>query len=85
MISNSLNSVQSMSGQSSRTVGGLNSDTGSMGEFQPHVVITRPVPKAPEGYNKMVGKPDYRITKVGDMNGYIKVGGIASQMKSHRL
>ena len=79
MISNSLNSVQSMSGQSSRTVGGLNSDTGSMGEFQPHVVITRPVPKAPEGYNKMVGKPDYRITKVGEMSGYIKVGSIASQ------
>ena len=79
MISNSLNSVQSMSGQSSRTVGGLNSDTGSMGEFQPHVTITRPVPKAPEGYNKMVGKPDYRITKVGQMNGYIKVGSIASQ------
>ena len=79
MISNSLNSVQSMSGQSSRTVGGLNSDTGSMGEFQPHVVITRPVPKAPEGYNKMVGKPDYRIVKVGEMSGYIKVGSIASQ------
>lgn len=79
MISNSLNSVQSMSGQSSRTVGGLNSDTGSMGEFQPHVVITRPVPKAPEGYNKMVGKPDYRITNVGAMNGYIKVGAISSQ------
>ena len=79
MISNSLNSVQSMSGQSSRTVGGLNSDTGSMGEFQPHVAITRPVPKAPEGYNKMVGKPDYRITKVGEMSGYIKVGSIASQ------
>ena len=79
MISNSLNSVQSMSGQSSRTVGGLNSDTGSMGEFQPHVTITRPVPKAPEGYNKMVGKPDYRITKVGNMSGYIKVGSIASQ------
>ena len=77
MVSNSLNSVQSISGQSSVTVGGLSSETGSLGEFQPHVVITRPQPKAPAGYNSMIGKPDYRNVSVGSMTGYIKIGAIS--------
>ena len=77
MVSNSLNSVQSISGQSSVTVGGLSSETGSLGEFQPHVVITRPQPKAPAGYNSMIGKPDYRNVNIGSMSGYIKIGAIS--------
>ena len=77
MVSNSLNSVQSISGQSSVTVGGLSSETGSLGEFQPHVVITRPQPKAPAGYNSMIGKPDYRNVNIGSMTGYIKIGAIS--------
>lgn len=78
MLSNGLNTVSGLSGHTpSMTSGGLSSETGSLGDFTAYITLTRPQPKAPAGYNSMIGKPDYRNVSVGSMSGYIKIGAIS--------
>ena len=78
MLSNGLNAVSGLSGHTpSMTSGGLSSETGSLGDFTAYITLTRPQPKAPAGYNSMIGKPDYRNVNIGSMSGYIKIGAIS--------
>ena len=78
MLSNGLNTVSGLSGHTpSMTSGGLSSETGSLGDFTAYITLTRPQPKAPAGYNSMIGKPDYRNVSIGSMSGYIKIGAIS--------
>lgn len=60
----------------SRNGGGIDNETGSLGDFQPSIIITRPIALAPSDYNMQVGLPDNSSGTVGSFNGYIKAGAI---------
>lgn len=64
------------SAASSRNGGGIDNETGSLGDFQPSILITRPKAIPPSDYNMQVGLPDNNSGTVGSFNGYIKAGAI---------
>lgn len=62
-----------------------NSESGSLEEFNCYAIIKRPVPKAPAGYNDIVGRPDMRSGKMSSFKSktnFVKVGGIKSGSKT---
>lgn len=77
-IQNTENQIQPLfnSGETIRQFGGLNDETGSLGYFKSFITYIRPVSKAPDDYNTMVGKPDFKSGKISEFSGYIKVGAI---------
>ena len=56
--------------------GGMNDESGSLGLLNCHLVISRPIPVAPNDYNIMIGRPDFKSLYVKDLSGYFKVGAI---------
>lgn len=69
-------SVPQFSPTSSSRSSSMNSETASMGDFQPYMYITTPIVRAPADYNELVGSPDFSSGKIKDYDGYIKVGSI---------
>ena len=78
-LSNGISVPQISTTPSSRN-SGMDSETGSMSDFEPAVYIVRPDSLAPAGYNNMVGTPDFTSGKIGDFDtdsmNYIKAGAI---------
>lgn len=77
-VSNGISGLSSTisSSPSNRNGGGIDNETGSLGEFQPSVLITRPKAIPPSDYNMQVGLPDNNSGTVGSFSGYIKAGAV---------
>lgn len=45
---------------------------GAMGIKTPYLIVTRPMPYMPNGYQNLIGNPDYNITQLGSMSGYVR-------------
>ena len=75
--------VQKTSGGQFRNGGGVDNETGSLGDFTPHLLISRPQAVAPPEYNDIIGSPDFRKVKLSNMQGYFKVGAFESRNVSN--
>ena len=49
---------------------------GAMGIKTPYLIVTRPMPYMPNGYQNLIGNPDYNVTQLGNMSGYVRCAAL---------
>ena len=66
-------SIGNLDGNSVSRSGGISGNAGIMGDYQPFIVVTRPINDKPETYNNNIGQTYNKSARLGTLSGFTVV------------